>query len=85
VATIIQDKSRGNDDRHQRWARLERADLFARYADLHAQGVSQRQVATVLDVPRSTLQARRAYQDRLDACPAVVAFFHSVPRRLSEN
>ena len=43
------------------------------------QGVSQRQAAKVLDVPRSTLQAWRVYQDRLDACPAVVAFFHSVP------
>jgi hypothetical protein len=30
----------------------------------------------VLEVPRSTL---RAYQERLDARPAVVAFFHSVP------
>jgi hypothetical protein len=30
-------------------------------------------------VPRSTLQAWRAYQERLDECPAVAAFFHSVP------
>ena len=44
-----------------------------------AQGVSQRQAAQVLDVPRSTLQAWRAYQESLDACPTVVAFFHSVP------
>ncbi len=79
MATIIQDKQRGNDDRHQRWARIERADLCARYGDLHAQGVSQRQAAKVLDVPRSTLQAWRLYHDSLDACPAVVAFFHSVP------
>ena len=41
--------------------------------------VSQRQAAEVLEVPRSTLQAWRAYQERLDACPAVVAFFQSVP------
>jgi hypothetical protein len=33
----------------------------------------------MLDVPRSTLQAWRAYQERLDACPAVVACLHSVP------
>ena len=79
MATIIQDKHRGNNDRNQRWARLERADLFVRYGELHTQGVSQRQAAKVLDVPRSTLQAWRAYQDRLDACPAVVAFFQSVP------
>jgi len=79
VATIIQTKQRGNHDRTQHWTRLERADLFARYGELHTQGVSQRQAAKVLDVPRSTLQAWRAYHDRLDACPAVVAFFHSVP------
>lgn len=32
-----------------------------------------------LAVPRSTLQAWQAYHDSLDACPTVVAFFHSVP------
>ena len=79
VATISQDKQRGNEERPQRWARIERADLFARYGELHAQGVSQRQAAKGLDVPRRTLQAWRAYQDRLAACPAVVAFFQSVP------
>ena len=79
MATVIQDKQRGNADRHQRWARIERADLFAQYGGLHDQGVSQRQAAKVLDVPRSTLQAWRLYQDRLDACPAVAAFFQSVP------
>jgi hypothetical protein len=79
VETRRQYTPRGNEDRNQRWARIERADLFARYGDLHAQSVSQRHAATVLDVPRSTLQAWRAYQDRLDACPAVVAFFQSPP------
>jgi len=49
-----------------------------RYSELHIQGVSQRQAAQGLDVPRSTLQAWQAYQDRLDACPEVVAFFRSV-------
>ena len=79
MATIIQDKHYGNAARHQRWTRLERADLFTRYDDLHAQGISQRQAAQVLDVPRSTLQAWRMYQERLDGCPTVVAFFQSVP------
>src|SRR5262244_68451 len=79
VATIIQEKQQGNLDRNQRWARFERADLFEQYSNLRTQGLSQRQAAKVLDVPRSTLQAWRAYHDRLDACPAVVAFFHSVP------
>jgi hypothetical protein len=57
VETIIQDKPRGNAERHQRWARLERAALFTRYSELHARGVSQREAAKVLDVPRTTLQA----------------------------
>jgi len=78
MATINQERHRGHQDRHQRWARFERADLCKRYGALRIQGVSQRQAAQVLDVPRSTLQAWRAYQDRLDACPEVVAFFQSV-------
>jgi hypothetical protein len=79
VATIIPDKPRGHEDRHQCWARIERADLWARYGELHAQGISPRQAAKGLDVPRSTLRAWRAYQDRLEACPAVVALFQRVP------
>lgn len=79
MGTIVQYPQRSNEDRHQRWARLERAELSERYSELHAQGVSQRQAAEVLEVPRSTLQAWRAYQERLDECPAVVAFFQSVP------
>ena len=79
MATIIQEKHRGKHDRNQRWARFERADLFERYGDLKVQGMSQRQAAKVLDVPRSTLQAWRAYRKNLDESPAVVAFFHSVP------
>jgi hypothetical protein len=79
VATIIQAKHCGNHDRPQRWTRLDRADLLERYGELHTQGGSQRQAAQVLDVPRSTLQAGRLSQASLDACPAVVAFVHSVP------
>ena len=79
MATIIQDTPRGNHDRTQRWARLERADRLARYSELHAQGLSQRHVAQELGVPRTTLQAWLAWQDRLDACPQVVEFFESVP------
>jgi len=79
VGTVIQSAQRGNEDRHQRWDRLEHAALWEQYRDLQSQGVSQRRAATVLEVPRTTLQAWRAYQERLDACPAVVAFFQSVP------
>src|SRR5439155_12137757 len=59
--------------------RFERAEQCDRYGDLKAQGMSQRQAAKVLDVPRSTLQAWQAYQETLDESPAVVAFFHSPP------
>jgi len=79
VGTVIQYMQRRNDDRHQRWDRIERTEFFEHYRDLQAQGLSQRQAAKVLDVPRSTLQAWQAYQENLDECPAVVAFFHSVP------
>jgi hypothetical protein len=78
VGTVIQYAQRDSDDRHQRWDRIERAERFEQYHDLQAQGLSQRQAAQALDVPRSMLQAWRVYQERLDACPAVVAFFHSV-------
>jgi hypothetical protein len=52
---------------------------LAQYGALQAQGISQRQAAQVLEVPRTTLQAWRTYQERLDECPAVVAFFPSIP------
>ena len=79
MTTLIQEQHRGKHDRNQRWARIERADLLARYSELHTQGVSQRQAAKTLNVPRSTRQAWRAYQENLDECPTVVAFFQSVP------
>jgi hypothetical protein len=79
VGTVIAYKQRSKVDRHQRWERIRRAELFEQYHELHAQGLSQRQAAKRLDVPRTTLQAWHAWQDRLDACPQVVAFFESVP------
>ena len=77
MGTVIQYEQRGNDDRHPRWERTRRAELFERYGDLQAQGFSHRQAAKLLNVPRSTLQAWQAYHESLDASPAVVAFFHS--------
>ena len=79
MGTVIKSTPRGNDDRHQRWERIERAELLEQYGALQARGLSQRQAAQMLEVPRSTLQAWRVYQERLDECPTVVAFFHSVP------
>jgi hypothetical protein len=46
---------------------------------LQTQGLSQRQAAKQLEVPRTTLQAWCAWQGRLDACPQVLEFFESVP------
>ncbi len=79
MGTVIQSQPRRHDDRTPRWDRTRRAELFDQYRDLQAQGLSLRQAAKALDVPRSTLQAWRAYQENLDEHPAVVAFFHSAP------
>src|SRR6266481_2572293 len=73
MGTVIQSTPPRHTDR------TRRAELFDQYRDLQAQGLSLRQAAQALDVPRSTLQAWRAYQESLDEHPAVVAFFHSAP------
>ena len=79
MGTVIHYAHRDNADRKQRWDRSRRAELLDQYRDLQAQGLSQRQAAQALEVPRTTLQAWRAWQARLDACPQVVEFFESVP------
>src|SRR4029434_4160325 len=79
MGTVIQATPRRHEDRTLRWDRNRRAELFAQYRDMHTKGLSRLQAAKALDVPRSTLQAWRAYQDSLDEHPAVVAFFHSAP------
>jgi hypothetical protein len=79
MGTVVQSQAQSNDDHTPRWARAQRAALFDQYRELHAQGLSLRQAAKVLEVPRSTLQAWRAYQESLDAHPAVVVFFQSSP------
>src|SRR6266436_6535237 len=79
VGTVIQDKPQSNPERQPRWDRFERADRFEHYLKLHAQGVSQRQAAQELQVPRTTLQAWRLWHDTLDSCPHVAEFFQSGP------
>jgi hypothetical protein len=83
MSTVIDFPYRDNFDRHfdrhQLWNRFERADLFEQYLDLQAQGVSQRQAAKRLQVPRTTLQAWHSWQDTLDICPHVAQFFQSGP------
>jgi hypothetical protein len=79
VGTVLHDDQGGNAHRQQRWERMRRAALLDQDGHLQAPGGSQQQAAKVLAVPRTTLQAWRAWQERLDACPQVVAFFESVP------
>src|SRR5262245_37451287 len=70
---------RSNADRKPRWERTRRAALLDQYRALQAEGLSQRQAAKTLLIPRTTLQAWHVWQERLDACPQVVAFFESGP------
>jgi hypothetical protein len=79
VGTVIQDLPHLNDRSQLRWDRFERADRFAQYQELRTQGISERQAAKELQVPRTTLQAWRRWHDTLDSCPRVAAFFQSGP------
>lgn len=79
MGTVIQDKPQSNPECQPRWDRFERADRFEHSLELHAQGVSQRQAAKELQVPRTTLQAWRLWHDTLDRCPHVAEFFHKGP------
>jgi uncharacterized protein DUF6399 len=79
VGTVIQDLPHINYRSQPRWDRFERADRFAQYRELRTQGISERQAAQELKVPRTTLQAWRRWHDTLDSCPRVAAFFQSGP------
>jgi hypothetical protein len=79
VATVIQDPQQHNPEGQPRWDRFERADLFEQYRQLRTQGLSERQAAKELKVPRTTLQAWRLWHDTLDMCPHVAEFFQSGP------
>ena len=62
-----------------RWDRFERADLFEQYRELRTQGLSERQAAQELKVPRTTLQAWRLWHDSLDICLMWPSSFKAVP------
>ena len=79
MGTAIQDMPQSNHRSQPRWDRFERADLFEQYRELRTQGLSERQAATELKVPRTTLQAWRMWHDGLDSCPYVAEFFQSGP------
>ena len=79
METVIQDMPPINPGSQPRWDRFERADLFEQYRELRTQGISERQAAKELKVPRTTLQAWRLWHDSLDMCPHVADFFQSGP------
>jgi hypothetical protein len=79
VETLIPDMPHINQHSQPRWDRFERADLFAQYRALRSQGLSERQTAQELQVPRTTLQAWRMWHESLDICPHVAEFFQSGP------
>src|SRR5215467_12118550 len=79
VGTVIQDMPQINYASQPRWDRYERANLFEQYQELRTQGLSERQVAKELKVPRTTLQAWRIWHDSLDICSHVAQFFQSGP------
>ena len=81
MGTVIQSKPQSNDDHPPTLGSNPTCDLFDQYRALQAQGRSLRQAAKALEVPRSTLQAWRAYQERLDEHPPSSPFF-IVPRGL---
>jgi hypothetical protein len=79
MGTVVQDRPQINLGSQPRWERFERADFFEQYRELRTQGVSERQAAKALNVPRTTLQAWRQWHDTLDMCPHVAEFFQSGP------
>jgi hypothetical protein len=79
MSTVIDFSHHDHIDRHQLWDRFEQADLFEQYLYLQAQGVSQRQAAKQLQVPRTTLQAWQSWHETRDICPQVAQFFQSGP------
>jgi Family of unknown function (DUF6399) len=79
VGTVIQNEQQRNPESQPRWDRLERADLFEQYRELRTQGISERQAAKEIKVPRTTLQAWRIWHDTLDICPHVAEFLQSGP------
>src|SRR5919109_3976192 len=79
VGTIIPDMPHINPVSQPRWDRYERADRFEQYRELRTQGLSERQAAKELKVPRTTLQAWRIWHDTLDSCPHVAECLQSGP------
>ena len=63
MGTVIQSTQRGHEEHHQRWERIERTELCARYGDLHAQGSLSAKPPRGWTCPAVPLQAWLAYQE----------------------
>ena len=79
MGTLLQDMPQINHSGQPRWDRFARADLFEQYRAWRDQGISERQAAQELRVPRTTLQAWRLWHDTLDRCSHGADFFQSGP------
>jgi hypothetical protein len=79
VGTIIQDTPQSSQERQPRWDRFERAALCAHARAFQTQGLSERQAATALKGPRTTLPAWRLWHATLDSCPEVAPCLQSGP------
>jgi len=64
-----------NHGRNIPWHRSVQTEHLADYREMLKSGVSERQAAASLGVPRSTLQSWRNHAETLDAEPEVVTFF----------
>ena len=79
MGTVIHDRPPSNHRSQPRWDRVERAALFEPYRQWRTQGLSERQAATALTVPRPTLPAWRMWHDSLARGPHGAAFLQSGP------
>ena len=52
MGTVVQELPQINPGSQPRWDRFERADLFEQYREWRTQGLSERQLAKALGVPR---------------------------------
>lgn len=65
------------NSRNVRWDRLEYAEKVASVEKLEKAGLSQRDIAKELEVPRTTLQCWKTHRNSLDSDPKFIALMES--------